>query len=132
MTPPNTANTAKTLARGLLGAAIGGCVGHFLFQWILRQGFHAIMVPPALLGGMAGLFAGRRSQPLAIGCAMAGLLLGLFTEWRFFIFGFEDSGFLYFLTHLYKLNQVVLGLLALGTFLCYRLALGRDQVPEEK
>jgi len=116
----------KTFALGLLGAAIGGSIGYFAFEWILKQGFHAIMVPPAMLGFGAGYLSKGRSQPLAIVCAAAGLALGLFSEWRFFPF-IKDESFLYFVAHIHQLKPIVLGLLALGAFMSYRFALGMDQ-----
>ena len=125
----NASLPPKTIAFALLGAAAGGCVGYFAFFWIAGQGFYAIMLPPALLGLGAGYFMSARSQPLAIGCAMAGLALGLFTEWKFAPF-IADNSLGYFITHLHELRQVTLGLLALGTFLSYRLALGRDRASD--
>lgn len=119
-------NQTKTFALGLLGAAIGGCLGYLAFGWILKQGFHTIMAPPALLGLGASYLSRGRSQPLAIVCAVAGLALGLFCEWRFFPF-IDDGSWLYFMTHVHQLKTVVLGSLALGTFMCYRFALGMDQ-----
>lgn len=116
----------KTFALGLLGAAIGGSIGYFAFGWILKQGFHAIMVPPAMLGLGAGYLSRGRSQPLAIVCAVAGLSLGIFSEWRYFPF-MRDESFPFFITHLHHMQPIVLGLLALGTFMCYRFALGIDQ-----
>ena len=122
-------HSPKSFALGLLGAAVGGCVGYFAFGWILKQGFHSIMVPPAMLGFGAGYLSKVRSQPLAIVCAVAGLALGLFSEWQYFPF-IKDESLLYFLTHVHQLQPIVLGLLALGTVICYRLALGIDQKPD--
>ena len=111
---------------GLLGAAVGGWLGYCAFFWITRQGFYALLVPPALLGLTAGLCARRRSTPLALICGVAGLALGLFTEWRFAPFA-ADGSFLYFITHIQALKPITLCLLALGAILGYRLALGVDR-----
>lgn len=115
----------KTLALGLLGAAIGGCLGYFAFSWILTQGFYALIVPPALLGAGAGLLARERSQVLAGICAIAGLLLVLFVEWRFFPFR-DDGSLLFFITHLHHMKPMTLLLMAVGVFFSYRLTLGYD------
>ncbi len=115
---------SQTLALGLLGAAVGGVAGYFLFFWIAQQGFYALVVPPALLGLTAGLFARRRSTPLAIVCAVAGLALGLFTEWRFAPFT-TDGSLPYFITHIHTLQPITMLMLGLGAFVSYRLALGR-------
>jgi hypothetical protein len=109
----------------LLGAAVGGALGYFAFFWIARQGFYALVLPPGLLGLTAGFFARCRSTPLALICAVAGLALGLFTEWRFAPF-IADRSLLYFLTHIHALKLITLLMLALGVFLSYRFALGRD------
>ena len=59
-------------------------------------------------------------------CALAGLALGLYTEWRFAPFK-DDASFPYFLTHVHRLKPFTLLLLALGVFMCYRFALGVDR-----
>lgn len=115
-----------TITSGLLGAAVGGCLGYFAFFWIARQGFYALILPPGLLGFSAGLCARRRSIPLASICGVAGLALGLFTEWQFAPF-LADSSLLYFITHIHTLKPLTLIMLALGAFFSYRLALGRDR-----
>lgn len=115
----------RTVALGLVGAVIGGAVGYFAFFWIARQGLYALILPPALLGFTAGVCARRRSTSLAIACGVAGLALGLLTEWRFAPF-VADGSLLYFITHIHTLRPITLLMLALGAFLSYRLALGRD------
>ncbi len=120
----------QTIALGLLGAAIGGGMGYFTFFWAARQGFYALILPPALLGLTAGYFARCRSTPLAILCAVAGLALGLYTEWRFAPFR-TDPSFPYFLTHLHQLKPFTLLSLALGVLGCYRFALGADRRPPD-
>ncbi len=114
-----------TLACGLTGAVIGGTVGYFGFFWIAQQGFYALLLPPGLLGLGAGLCARRRSTLLAIVCGIAGLALGLFTEWRFAPFAVDES-LPYFITHIHTLKPITLLLVAVGAFLSYRLALGMD------
>ena len=116
----------KIIAAGLVGAVVGGCLGYAVFFWMAEQGFYGLILPPGLLGFTAGLFARRRSRPLAIFCGIAGLGLAIFAEWRFAPFR-ADGSLLYFLTHLHQLKPVTLLMLALGTFFSYRLALGRDR-----
>jgi hypothetical protein len=115
----------QTIALGLLGAAVGGFLGYCAFFWIARHGFYALMLPPGLLGYGAGLGARQRSTPLAIFCGVAGLALGLFTEWRFAPFT-ADKSLGYFLTHVQSLQPMTMLMLAVGAFLGYRLALGRN------
>lgn len=122
----NDSAQPQTIALGLLGAAVGGCLGYFAFTWIASQGFYALMLPPGLLGIGAGLASRRRSRPLAIICAVAGLVLGIFTEWRHAPFMWDKS-FGYFLTHVHQLQPVTLIMIAVGTYLAYSLALGRER-----
>lgn len=122
----NDSTQPQTIALGLLGAAVGGCLGYFAFTWIASQGFYALMLPPGLLGIGAGLASPRRSRPLAIICAVAGLVLTLFTEWRHAPFRWDKS-FGYFLTHVHELQSVTLIMIAVGTYLAYSLALGRER-----
>jgi hypothetical protein len=114
---------AKTIARGLCGALIGGAVGYLAFFWIARQGFYALVVPGALLGLVAGYFARHRSQTLGIICGVAGLLLGLVIQWQFAPF-VRDGSLLYFVTHLHHLRSFTWLMLILGTYCSYRFALG--------
>ena len=114
---------SRTVALGLLGAAAGGCLGYFAFFWIARQGLYALLVAPALLGLGAGLCARGRSLVLAILCGIAGLALGLYTEWRFAPF-IADASLSYFIAHLYQLRPITMVLVPIGAVLSYRLALG--------
>jgi hypothetical protein len=82
-----------------------------------------------LLSGLALVFAravDHYSLLLAIICGVAGVALGLFTEWRFAPF-IADHSLSYFLSHLHLLRPITWIMLALGAFLSYRLALGRDR-----
>lgn len=123
-------NQSLTIALGLLGAAAGGYIGYFLFFWMARQGFYALALPGGMLGLVAGLGARERSPLLAVLCGIAGLMLGLFSEWRFAPFA-ADHSFTYFLTHVHTLQPVTLLMLALGVFLSYSLALRRKAAPKE-
>lgn len=114
------------VAFGLTGAVAGGVIGYFAFFWFVRQGFYALVLPPSLVGLGAGLAARRRSIALGVICGVSGLALGLFTEWRFAPF-IADRGFGYFITHIQALRPVTLIMLALGTALAFRFALGFDK-----
>jgi hypothetical protein len=118
-------NQTQSIVLGLLGAVVGGCVGYFAFFWIAGHGFYALALPPGLLGFGAGLCARQRSRPLAAICGIAGLALGIFTEWRFAPF-VADHSFSYFVAHVHQLNIITVLMLALGVFLSYSLALRRN------
>lgn len=113
---------------GIVAAAVGGLVGFFAFEWIHGQGFYALILPPCFLGLAGGYGIRARSQPFAIICGIAGLVLGLYTEWRFRPF-VADASFQYFITHLHNLKPLTIGLLAIGAVISYRLALGLDAAP---
>ena len=121
----NETNRPLRIVLGVLGAAAGGVIGHFAFLWIARQGFYALILPAGALGLGAGLGARCRSNPFAIGCGVAGLALGLFTEWRFAPF-VADGSLSHFITHIHELKPLTLIMIAIGGFISYRLALGSD------
>lgn len=122
----NESSQPRTTALGLLGAALGGCLGYFAFFWVARLGFYALVLPGALLGLGAGLCARGRSVVLAAICSGAGLALGLLTEWRLAPFVADDS-LAYFITHIHTLKPITMIMVGLGAFLSYRLALGRGR-----
>ncbi len=126
----NEPQRPQSIALALLAATVGGCVGYFAFFWIAKQGFYAIMLPPALVGMAAGYCTPRRSQPLAIACAIGGLALGLYTEWRFAPF-IVDASFSYFITHVHKLKPITLLMLAIGTVASYYFALGTERKSDD-
>ena len=119
----NPSTKPQNLMFGLVGALVGGVIGYFAFFWIVRQGFYALLVPASLLGLGAGLAARQRIVPLAVICGIAGLLLGIATEWKFAPFK-ADHSFLFFVTHLHDLKPITLIMIAVGGFFSYRLALG--------
>ena len=96
-------------------ALLGGTVGYLAFAWLLTQGFYGLVLP----GGMLGLGAGiprNNSRAVAIVCGLLALGLGLYTEWRFFLFK-ADNSLGYFLGHLPQLEKVSWLMLAVGTVL---------------
>ena len=99
-------------------------VGYYVFIWIARQGFSALMVPGAFLGIGAGWAARGRSVPLGVVCGILALALGIFSEWRTAPFA-ADSSLAYFLTHLDKLQPITLIMIAVGSFFGYTSALRR-------
>jgi hypothetical protein len=119
-------NPQLTIVLGLIGAAIGGTVGYFAFFWFASQGFYALILPPGLMGLAAGFCARGRSTVLALICGIAGLMLALFTEWKFAPFAADDS-LAWFMTHLYQLKPVTLLMVGLGAVFSFRLAQGFDQ-----
>lgn len=97
----------------LCGAVIGGVVGFFAFIWLARQGFYALVLPGGLIGVGAGI-AKNRSIAVAVICGLAALLLGLYTEYRFFPFKVDET-LSYFVTHLHQLKPVTWLMIAVGS-----------------
>jgi hypothetical protein len=107
----------------LAGALVGGLLGHFIFFWVIRQGFYGLIIPGAAVGLGAGFFHAR-STPTTLLCGLWALALGLFTEWRYAPFT-QDSSLGYFLSHLADLQPVTLGMVAVGAFLGFWIPFGR-------
>jgi hypothetical protein len=103
---------------GLVGATIGGVLGYWAFFAIVRQGFYALVLPGALVGMGCGLLAQHRSFARGIVCGLAGLVLGLYTDWGFEKFN-ADRSFQYFATHFYKLEPVTLFMIAAGGLIAF-------------
>ena len=99
--------------RGIAGAIAGGVIGYYATVWILSQGFYALALPGALLGLGCGRFSGMRSQSLGIACGVAGLVLGLVTDWTTNI---ADVSFGYYLTHLSNLKPFTMIMIVLGGY----------------
>ena len=115
------------LIRGLFGAAVGGTAGYFAFEWILRQGFYAMILPGAALGLGFGASTCERSSVYGLVSAILAVGLGVFVEWRFFPF-VKDGSFTFFITHVHQLRPVSLLLIALGGVLAFWLGIGRTPV----
>ena len=101
----------------LLGAVVGGLIGHVAFFWLVDHGFYALILP----GGLCGLGAGlskSRWKPVPVLCAILATGFGLFTEWRFEPFA-ANPGFLYFLLHAYDLHLITLVLIGIGAGISY-------------
>jgi len=118
---------AVVWAMGLLGAALGGGLGFWLFVVIVRQGFYAIVLPGALLGLGCGILMRQRCTALGVVCAVLGLAVGILAEWYVFPFR-ADHSLGYFLANLHELRPFTLAMIALGGFLAFWFGRGRDDV----
>jgi hypothetical protein len=107
------------LVPGLIGAVIGGIVGYALYKWGLSHNLKAGVIPGAFVGLGSGLLSARPSQVRGVICGLGALALGIYAEWANAPF-IPDESLGYFLTHVHKLNPIVLIMIILGTFLGYR------------
>src|SRR4051794_5287087 len=108
---------------GLFGAVTGGVLGYYTVGWITHHGFYGMMIPGALLGLGCSLLAQHPSQLRGVVCGLAGLALGLYTEWSHYPF-LADESFGYFLKHVSSLSPVSIGMIVAGAFFAYWL--GKD------
>ena len=115
-------NRVMSTTLGVIGGIVGGVFGFVLFFWIVKQGFYAMVLPGASVGLGCGLLARHPSVPRGLACALAALMLGLYTEWVYAPFG--DDRFIYLAGHFYQLRPITLIMIGLGTALAYYL--GRD------
>ncbi|REJ72520.1 MAG: hypothetical protein DWQ34_05305 [Planctomycetota bacterium] len=118
------------LVRGLVGAAVGGAIGHFAFGWFVRQGFYAMILPGATLGAGFSALSRDRATGYGVVCAVLAVGLGLFTEWRFLPF-VKDGSFTYFIGHIHELKPVSLLMIGLGGVFGYWFGVGRRTAPRE-
>ena len=109
---------------GIVGGIVGGAIGYFAFFLIARQGLYAIVLPGALLGLGCGRLSGIQSNALGVVCGLVALLLGFFTEWRFFPF-IVDGSFAYFITHVHNLKFITLIMIAVGGLFGFWFGKGR-------
>jgi hypothetical protein len=103
---------------GLIGAAMGGVVGYFIYKLGLRQNLKAGVVPGALVGLGSGLLSSRPSQARGLICGLGALAIGVFAEWWNFPFE-KDESLGFFLAHVHHLPFLVIVMIGLGTFLGY-------------
>src|SRR4051795_1922809 len=113
-------NRVMSTMMGVLGGIVGGVFGFVLFFWIIKQNLYAMVLPGASVGLGCGLLARHRSAPRGVACAIAALLLGLYTEWRYMPF-IADDRFGYLVAHFYSLRWWTLIMIGLGTALAYYL-----------
>jgi len=106
---------------GLVGAAIGGVAGFYIYRWVLSQGFIGGMIPGAFLGLGCSLLARHASFARGVVCGVVGLILGFFTDWYT---NLTDETFWTYLQDVKSLNQVVLLTIAVGAFIAFWL--GKD------
>ncbi len=113
--PPLTAEAgpkfsqAAPLLLGLVGAALGGTAGFFLFGWILQQGIYVVILPGWLLGVGAGRLSQGESKALPAICAVLALPVGLLAEWWHMPF-VDDASLTYFLAHARPMTWIMVGL----------------------
>ena len=107
---------------GLVGAALGGVAGFYLYRWILSKGLVGGMIPGAFLG--LGMQPARAASVHRPGCglrhrgARARFLHRLVYERS------RRKTFWEYLLDLKSMNQVILLMIALGTVIAFWL--GKD------
>jgi hypothetical protein len=110
---------------GLIGAVVGGIVGYFVFFLLAGQGLYALVLVSAGPGLGGGLLLRGKSIGFGAACGFLGMLLGLFTEWRFAPF-IADPSFTYFITHAHNLQITTLIMIAIGGLCGFWFGMGRE------
>ncbi len=105
-------------ALGLAGAFGGAVAGYYLFGWILRQGFYAIILPGLFAGLGCGYLLRKQSVWIPILCGIIAFVAGLLSDWNFFPFA-KDQSLVFYLSHLHHLQPITMILIALGGFFGY-------------
>jgi len=67
----------RTLVLGAVGIAVGGVVGALIFYAFAKRAILLWALPGAFVGLGRVVFVQRRSWPLAVACAVAGLAVPL-------------------------------------------------------
>jgi hypothetical protein len=98
--------------------------GYFVFYWLYKNGFYAIMLPGLAMGMAAGWAAGGKSRTLGILCAIAAIPVGIYSEWTIGPFA-KDPSLLFFITHVHHLRVVKLIFIGLGSAAAFWFGKGR-------
>jgi hypothetical protein len=117
----NASQQILDIPLAFLGAAAGGFLGYYTFQWLYNHGFYGMIIPGALLGLGGSLLTQAPSRARGFVCAAAAMGLGVLMEWKFFPF-FDNGRFRYFVKHVLEVNRVHLAMIAAGAFFAYWLA----------
>jgi hypothetical protein len=118
-------NKPWVLLRGIAGGIVGGAIGFYVFQWLVRRGLYGMMIPGAAIGLGAGLAARGRSGLLGVLCVVGAIVVAVIAEWYMFPFA-KDESLSYFLTHLHHKAAIKLIMIAVGAAFAYWLGQGRE------
>jgi len=119
-------STVLAYLRGILGGALGGAAGYFVFHWLISMGWYGVMIPGVLIGLGCGLLSGKRSFVLATVAMVGALALGLYTEWSWAPFAADDS-LPYFLSHLMDLKLNTKIMIVAGGAVAFWAGIGTDR-----
>jgi hypothetical protein len=106
---------------GVVGAALGGVAGFYLYCWIVSKGFVGGMIPGAFLGLGCGLLAQHPSYARGVACGIGGLVLGFFADWYTNV---TTKTFWEYLQDLKSVNQVYLLMILFGAVIAFWI--GKD------
>lgn len=81
--PGKTAgNVWAAIVRGILGGLVGGVLGYFAFEWLLKHGLYALVLPGSLVGMGCGLASRRKVWALGALSALGAVVVGVLTDWN--------------------------------------------------
>jgi hypothetical protein len=117
------ANTRRNLLVGLAGALAGGVIGFVGFNWALRYGYYAPVLPGGMVGIGGGLLVKDRSVLRATICGLFALILGVVAAWRLR----PDQSLGHFLAHVQQLSPLTIVAIIGGGAIGYWLSLGKGR-----
>lgn len=120
-----TSPVRREMALSLGGVFAGAAVGIVIFFLLAKTGLILLVLPGALTGFGRGLMSSRPSWLMALVSGIAGLAAGVFGLWLILPLK-TDTGLLYFVTHIYHVTPVMLGMLAAGALAAAWLGYGRQ------
>ena len=120
-----TPSMQREMALSLGGILAGAIVGVVIFFLLAKTGLILLVLPGALTGFGRGLVSTRPSWFMALVCGLAGLAAGILGLWLILPFK-ADTGLLYFVTHIYHVTPLMLGMLAAGALAAAWLGYGRQ------
>ena len=112
--PPN----AKSWGLGIVGAAIGGAVGWFIFSLLFNEGFYALALPGAMLGYGFGMLSRMRSVAGGVVCAVAAAVLMFMCEWHHRAWTADES-LGYFIRNVHELSTATFLMFFLGVAMAF-------------
>ena len=110
--------------RGVVGGAAGGALGWIICLTLIRWAVLSTMLPGLLMGIGCGWLSGTRSHVLGALSGVGSLAVSIVVTWQIAPFVADDS-LLFFVTHLHKVQPMMLLMIVLSGACGYWFGLGR-------
>jgi hypothetical protein len=111
--------TLLQIAASTVGAVLGGILGYAAFFWVTRHGFYALALPGIFLGLGCGALSFGKSRVRGAVCGIVGLLLCIYTEWKFVDPDATKTSFIELAVHFPNQGTVTMILAAVGAIAAF-------------